>query len=103
MNLARLATIAMGLASVAALLGLGPTLGHRRIPTPDAERRMPSAGPACGIVVAEHAACALPPRQDRRSPPSSGGQDGPAQRRASAASSEIGPAPPIPSARSPDR
>ena len=66
MKLDRTMTLAMGLAA-AGLLTLGLTLGSERSstrgpPVPAA----PPAEQACVAVVAEHAACALPPRHTRQ-------------------------------------
>ena len=62
MKLDRIMTVAIGLAA-AGLLTLGLTLRDERSPTPGPT--VPASTPAeraCVTVVAEHAACALPPR-----------------------------------------
>lgn len=62
MKLDRTLVLAMGLAA-AGLLTLGLTLETEPSPTPGRPGPpSPPAGQACVAVVAEHAACALPPR-----------------------------------------
>ena len=63
MKLDRTRTVAMGVGA-AALLTIGLAIGAGRSPAPRAPPPTPSAaGPACVTVVAEHAACALPPHR----------------------------------------
>jgi hypothetical protein len=62
MNVERNRAVAMGLIA-AALLTFGLTLGGRRSSTSPSEPGPPARGHACVTVVAEHSACALPPRQ----------------------------------------
>jgi hypothetical protein len=62
MTLDRTMALAMGLAA-AGLLTLGLTLGMERSATAGrGVPAVPSAERACVTTVAEHAACALPPR-----------------------------------------
>lgn len=61
MKLDRTMTVAMGLAA-AGLLTLGLTFRDGRAPTPEPPQPAPPpAERTCVAVVAEHAACALPP------------------------------------------
>jgi len=63
MNLDRTRAVAMGLIA-ATILTFGLTMGGRRSPTSASAEPDPSAhGHACVTVVAEHSACALPPRR----------------------------------------
>jgi hypothetical protein len=66
MNLDRPMILAMGLAA-AGLLSLGLTFRAERSPVPGhSVAAPPPAKRACLGVVAEHAACALPPRHEQQ-------------------------------------
>jgi hypothetical protein len=69
MNLDRTRTIVMGLAPTA-LLTFGLALGTERSPASHSSvPAQPAAERACVAVVAEHAACALPPRHTEQGEP----------------------------------